>query len=187
MHRPTIHYLEPEPLILPPWLVDRAADPSPQTLRDVLDLAEVEMPRWSRMLRSIDGPVAVSKIGDLWCQTILEGCRTFVIGNPAGEIEVRLAKGNPGPEFKENLAEEATIKKFKFKAAAGGEGAAARETGNEAAFEWVEVKKKEEYKFVVLRRGEFTPIGYAELTAPIAVEVGDTVRCAIGAMKLVIP
>lgn len=92
--------------------------------------------------------------------------------------------GNPGPGGLEHRAAESTEKPFSWTNTTGEQ----RFISNAAAIEWVEVKFKETYAFVSLWKGGTGKYqGYAELAAPIPVEIGDTVRFNIGALVLEVP
>lgn len=185
-----LHILEPKPIIFD--LVPRLSDVPPGPLRDVLDLAELEMPRWPEQTAAIEGPTAVSFLSTESVFYLLKGLRHF------GEVEFtepeitsqkitpQLAVGNPGPAGTENLALETTLKQFEFSPGSKTE----RKISNRQAFEWNEVKFKETYKFLVLHGGKFgtSPfMAYAELATPVAVEVGDTARVNLGSLVVEIP
>lgn len=156
-------------LALEPVRVAAAPKPVAGIPVDVFDLAALELPRWQSMLSAINGPIAgVQFFTGRGAAQLL-----FVYGDaPNNEYGLKLHIGNPGPAGTEHLAAETATRLFTFSEPNEG-----RVIRNKTAVEWAEVKAKETYSFISVWPTTFSVmLFYAELTAPVSVEVGDTVR-----------
>lgn len=166
-----IHTLEPATGLIVPRGQIEPSGPSP--IRDVLELAAIERPRWPELAASILGPTAY--VSPAFADVLLEavaGAATWV----------KLHTLAPGKEGKEGTWE--AEKRVEFAAAAE------RQKKNKAAAEWVEVKTVATVAYFSLWAGSFvgeTFWGYGEVTPRVEVAVGDTVRFNVGALVLEIP
>lgn len=145
--------------------------PTVPELGDVLDLAALEEARWPEMLESLEGPVATSFVSEKMIAVMTEPFHS-------GALEAKWAIGNPGPAGTENPAAETATRSFTLSAAE------TRGVQSAAAATWSEVKHKEEYKFAVWETLFSAFYAYAELVAPVPVEIGDTVVVPAGGFKL---
>jgi hypothetical protein len=98
----------------------------------------------------------------------------------AGNEAFRLGvfKGNPGEAGLANKADGGAVRAFIMPFVT--EEAAPEGRKNSNAIEFAEVVAKETYTFVGLQNALSEFMGFGELTAPVAVEVGDTFKINIG-------
>lgn len=101
------------------------------------------------------------------------------------KVKVKLHTGNPGALGTANVATENTEKEIELQEEAfltpanWPEGRKSNTAG-----EWVEVKAAETYKWISIRNSAGTFLMNVELTAPVAVVIGDTFRINKGALIL---
>jgi len=175
-----IHILEPEPFKLLPSSFLPEKPSAPGHLRDVLDLAELEAPRWPEMLGSIDGPTAaLSHIMDGMANAMLAAIPAYGLSSV---WELILCTGNPGPTGVEHQFNfEVGFPKITWGAAAS------RKISNSKAAVFVEIKKTATITFALLSPNGQPYGAYAELAAPVTPEIGDTLRVNIGGLVVEIP
>jgi len=121
-------------------------------------------------------------VSDLVANSVLDAVARAVAYSEAG-VWVKLHLGDPGAAGTANPAANTTRQQATFGAAATG-----RAISNTASVEWTSVPNAETYTHVSLwdasTAGNF--LGRDDLSAPAAMDVGDTFRIPIGDLDLTI-